>query len=281
MLGRLTRYLDEQNPGGMLGLYLTGSAVMGGLRPNSDVDLVLVTRRSLTRVERQRLGSLLLETSQAGGGPVRSLEFTSVTVSDVVPWTYPPVCDLLFGEWLREAFARGSLPQRNVSPDLAIMLGTLLRAFEAVRGPVNPGDLLDPIPDADVRRAILDSLPSVLSDLVGDERNVILTLARMLVTMSTGEIVSKDQAADRIGSDLPEPAGLVVSHAAAAYVGRVQDDWSGSQRQVEETAEYLAARIRDCAAALKAPDDAPAGRSADRPPSGSRARLRSRVARDR
>jgi streptomycin 3"-adenylyltransferase len=233
----------------MIGLYLTGSAVMGGLRPNSDIDVVLVTERVLTHAERRDMIEVLLRISGRPTEPVRPIELRCVAVADIVPWTYPPMCDLLYGEWLRETFAHGSLPERHLSADLAILLSTLLRHFLIVRGPA-PGDVIDPIPNADLRRAILDNLPCLLHDLLGDERNVILTLARMLVTITTGEIVSKDDAAHRIGPDLLEPDRVLVHQAAAGYLGDVQDDWSRCQQQAQETADHLAAAIRTSAAGL-------------------------------
>ena len=245
----LTDYLDEASPGGMLGLYVTGSAIMSGLCPDSDIDFVLVTERSLRPAERRALLDLLLATSGHLDAPVRPLEFTSVVVGDVVPWTYPPACDFQYGEWLRDVCEHGSMPQRHVSPDLAVMITTLLKGSRTVRG-APAGDLLTPVPAADLRRAILDSLPSLLDDLVGDERNVILTLARMQVTIATGDIVSKDEAARRIAPELSEPDRFVVGRAAAAYLGRIKDDWSGDGQQARHTADQLATSIRRAAAEL-------------------------------
>jgi streptomycin 3"-adenylyltransferase len=37
-----------------------------------------------------------------------------------------------------------------------------------------------------------------MGDWLGDERNVLLTLARMIVTVEAGEVVPKDEAARRV-----------------------------------------------------------------------------------
>jgi predicted nucleotidyltransferase len=39
----------------VVGGYLHGSAVLGGLRPRSDIDVLVVSRRPTTREEKQRL----------------------------------------------------------------------------------------------------------------------------------------------------------------------------------------------------------------------------------
>jgi streptomycin 3"-adenylyltransferase len=89
-----------------------------------------------------------------------------------------------------------------------------------------------------------DSLAPLLDDLIGDERNVLLTLARMLVTLETGEILSKDQAARRILPSLRDPDRSVLALATAGYLGECEDDWSRKAEQTRKTALDLAVRIR-------------------------------------
>ena len=89
-----------------------------------------------------------------------------------------------------------------------------------------------------------DSLAPLLGDLEGDERNVLLTLARMAVTFETGQIASKVEAAAQVLGSLEEPHISVMTLAMDAYLGQVQDDWSERQAQARETAQHLATRIR-------------------------------------
>lgn len=244
VIERLVHHLDRVDPGKVRGFYLFGSAVTGGLRPDSDMDLLLVTERSLAEEERAQLLGLLLRFSgrRATAVPGRPLELTSVVRGDVVPWTYPPRCDFLYGEWLRDEFEHGDLPAPHVNPDLAVLLTTVVQHAQILRGP-RPADLLSPVPVADLQRSLQDSLGSLLNDLIGDERNVLLTLARMLVTLGTGEIVSKDEAAVRIMPTLTEPDRAVMALAAAAYLGSYEDDWTKDQGRARSAAMHLAARI--------------------------------------
>ncbi len=241
----LVEHLDQFDPGGVRGLFVFGSSVMGGLRPNSDVDLLLVTERSLGDDERAGLLRFLLQFSgrRATVVPGRPLELTSVVRGDVAPWVYPPTCDFLYGEWLRTEFDNGRLPVPHASPDLAVLLTTVQEHARALRGP-DPADLLHPVPVEDLRRAMQDCLDPLLEDLVGDERNVLLTLARMLVTLETGEILSKDQAARRILPGLREPDRSLMALAAAGYLGECEDDWSRQSEQTRAAALRLAVRIR-------------------------------------
>src|SRR5262245_37834574 len=109
---RVLEHVERHDPGGLLGLYLHGSSVAGGLRADSDIDLLAITRRSLTARERAQLTDLLLRYSgrRATVSPGRPVELTSVVLAAVAPWQYPPTCDYQYGEWLRDAFAAGRQP---------------------------------------------------------------------------------------------------------------------------------------------------------------------------
>jgi predicted nucleotidyltransferase len=89
--------------------YLSGSAVDGGLRPDSDIDVLVVSRRPATPAEKRQIIDLLLPISgrHAALGPARSIELTIVVGSEVRPWRYPPLLDLQYGDWLRPEFERG------------------------------------------------------------------------------------------------------------------------------------------------------------------------------
>lgn len=109
----------------LVGLYLFGSAVLGGLSPTSDVDLLAVSRRPTTHAERRRLVERLLALSMRP----RYLELTIVVQSDVRPWRYPPQMDFQYGDWLRDQLERGDIPPPAPNPDLAALVTmTLLYA---------------------------------------------------------------------------------------------------------------------------------------------------------
>ncbi len=76
----------------IVGLYLYGSAVADGLRPDSDLDLFVVTDRRLTATEKARIVEGLLPISGRTTRPPawRPIEVTIVAHPDVRPWRYPP-----------------------------------------------------------------------------------------------------------------------------------------------------------------------------------------------
>lgn len=229
----------------VLGAYLHGSAVLGGLRASSDLDVLVVSARATTPADKRALIDHLFEISgfRAIAGPARSIELTIVVQSDARPWHFPPKLDFQYGDWFRPEFGRGELaPWSSPNPDLAIVLAVVLRAGEPLLGPP-PTELLDPIPAADLKRAMLDGIPDLLADLEPDTRNVILTLARIWMTMATNVIEPKDAAADWVLGQLPEEHRYVLALARAMYLGDEPERWDDLLPRVRAHAAYVVGEI--------------------------------------
>ena len=204
------------------GAWLHGSWVRGGLRPGSDIDILVLLERPTTRAERDALVHAFLGLSgrRAGG---RSLEVTLVVRDAVRPWVYPPPLELQYGDWWRRALEAGEEPWPPSSADLVVMLAAALEASESLDGAPPLREVLDPVPVADLRRALIDALPALGADLEGDEANVLLTLARILVTLVTGRIVPKDEAVDWTLERLGTAARPALLWAAGVYLGTATD----------------------------------------------------------
>ncbi|MFI6008198.1 aminoglycoside adenylyltransferase family protein [Streptomyces sp. NPDC051243] len=225
----------------VLGIYLHGSATLGGLRPHSDVDVLVVVRERTTEAQRRALVEELLRVSGGGSRPV---ELIVVVQDDVRPWRYPPTRDFLYGEWLRADYERGVTPAPEPSPDLAPLLTMVLLANAPLYGPP-PADVLDPVPHEDLRRAIVAGVPELLGELDADTRNVLLTLARIWTTLATGVIRSKDAAADWALPRLPAEHRAVLAHARAVYLGHEEERWGddGLLPAVRPCADFLVRAI--------------------------------------
>ncbi|MEV7644108.1 aminoglycoside adenylyltransferase family protein [Streptomyces rubiginosohelvolus] len=212
--------------GNLVGAYLHGSSVLGGLKPASDVDVLLVSRRSMDEQERRALLEGLLSIS-GSGDTARPVELTVVVQSEVRPWRYPPTCDFLYGEWLRAEYEAGTVPRSEPMPDLALLISMTLTGDAPLTGP-RPAQVLDPVPHADLVRASVAGIPELLDDLEGDTRNVLLTLARVWATLATGRIMPKDAAADWAVGQLPPEHRAVLEHARQLYLtcSYAEESWS-------------------------------------------------------
>ncbi|MFE2976660.1 aminoglycoside adenylyltransferase family protein [Streptomyces sp. NPDC059258] len=230
--------------GDLIGAYLHGSSVLGGLRPASDVDVLLVSRRSMDERERRALLDGLLRIS-GSGGMARPVELTVVVQSEVRPWRYPPTCDFLYGEWLRAAYDAGKVPRSEPSPDLALLIAMTLAGDSPLTGP-RPAQVLDPVPHSDLVRASVAGIPELLGDLEGDTRNVLLTLGRVWATLSTGRIMPKEAAAAWAIGRLPPEHRAVLEHARQLYLNcrYSEERWSETLRtRVRPHADHVLAEI--------------------------------------
>ncbi|MEU2403644.1 MULTISPECIES: aminoglycoside adenylyltransferase family protein [Streptomyces] len=219
-------WADRVLGGNLIGAYLHGSSVLGGLKPASDVDVLLVSRRSMDEQERRALLEGLLSIS-GSGDTARPVELTVVVQSEVRPWRYSPTCDFLYGEWLRADYEAGTVPRAEPMPDLALLISMTLTGDAPLTGP-RPAQVLDPVPHADLVRASVAGIPELLDDLEGDTRNVLLTLARIWATLATGRIMPKDAAADWAVGQLPPEHRAVLEHARQLYLtcSYAEESWS-------------------------------------------------------
>lgn len=260
LLAPVLSYLDECRPGDLVGAYLYGSAATAGLRPDSDVDLLVLTRTPLSESERASLVSMLLSVSGWRGHAAqfpevadrRPLELTSLVVADVAPLPQTPRRDFQFGEWLRAELLDGQVPAAVSDPDVVVLLATAQSAHRVLRG--RPLDaLVAPVPPELLRHAQLALLPELLNDPAGEERFFLLTLARILVTIETGQIVAKDVAAQRVAPRLTGQDRALLELAGQDYLGLAHVNWGDHYDHVVALVPTLVGLIRQAA------DDASSG----------------------
>lgn len=265
-LDRLVEVVRDVLSDAVLGTYLHGSSVFGSLRPTSDLDVFVVASRRTTREERRALTERFLPMSGSGNpsGRSRHVGLEIVAAGDVRPLRLPAWLDYQYGDWYRPDYARGDWePWNPRNPDLVILLEMVRQADRPLVGPPAAA-LLDPVPAPVLRRAMLDAIPDLLADLEGDERNVVLTLARIRATMATGRFLAKDAAADWLRPLLADATDRrVVEHARAIYVGEREERWDGLLDAVRPCAERLVAAIEADARGLEVAASPATGRSPD------------------
>jgi predicted nucleotidyltransferase len=243
-VGAVVRLVADVLRTELIGIYLHGSSVLGGVKPASDLDLLAVTRTSLVDRQRQALVSGLMAVSGSRVG-ARPVELTVVVDSAVRPWRWPPMGDFQYGEWLRGQYEAGELPQPVPMPELALTIAVTLTGDHPLAGPP-PAQVLDPVPAPDLIQASVVGMPALLEDLPGDTRNVVLTLARIWTTLATGTIRSKDAAADWALERLAPQHRPVLAHARRLYLESTYDEetWSDELRaQVPPHVDEVLAHI--------------------------------------
>ena len=231
----------------LVGAYLHGSGVLGGLRPHSDIDMIAVVSRRTTPDEKRRLVDFLLAVSGTddSAGTPRPIELDVVVESAIRPWRYPPEFDLHYSELWRKEFESGKLePWPNTTNvDLASVVTMALLGRSALFGPP-PSEVFDPVPRRDYIDSILRDTKTVDEYLDWDARNVVLTLPRIWSAVATDEVHSKDSAAAWALPRLPEEHRPVLERARAIYRGEADEaPWDDVLPQVRAYAGHVVSEI--------------------------------------
>lgn len=225
----------------LVGAYLFGSAVLGGLRPRSDVDVMVVSSRRTTRAEKHRLVSHLLGIS----GRPRHLELTVVVEGEIRPWRYPPRMDFQYGDWWRPKFERGEIEPwpSATNPDLACLIRMVLLGNTSLQGRP-PREIFEPIPRRDFVAALVHGIDELLQTAESDACNVVLTLARIWNGLVTDEVHSKDTTADWVLPRLPAQHQRVLAEARAIYLGDQEEESEDFRLDARAYAEHIAAEMK-------------------------------------
>jgi streptomycin 3"-adenylyltransferase len=231
----------------LLGVYLFGSCILGGLQKYSDIDLFVVTNRKSNLEDKKRLIAALLQISgiykKSSKYPI---EMTVVEKGSINPWQYPPLFDFQYGEWLRESFENGIIEpwQTNEMPDLAVIVTQVLLKSQTLSG-VEPKQVLPPVPYGDFMKAMIHDIDRLATELEEDTRNVLLTYARIWNTLETNEISSKPAAADWVMHRLPKEYLPVMMRAKSICLGKENEHWDDLKKQIKPCATFIVEKIYD------------------------------------
>lgn len=240
-LAQVVNTLESTLKKDLLGVYLYGSAMVGGLHKYSDVDIFVISTRATTHEEKQRLVTSLLKISGIyKTGSKRAIEMTLVVHSKINPWRYPPEFYFQYGEWLRKEFENGNYEPWSTKKmsDLALLITQILLANKTLFG-TDPGQLINKMPYQDVILAMMEALDTLMPNLNSDTFNVLLTLARIWNTVETEKISSKAAAADWVISRLPEKYQFVIKRAKSIYLGEDGEYWDDIKDLIEPCAKFM------------------------------------------
>lgn len=240
----------------LLGVYLFGSSIVGGLQKYSDIDLLAVSNRPSTPEEKTKLVTSMLTISGVYQKSLKlPIDMTIVVKSEVNPWHYPLHFDFKYGDWLRKEFEMGNIEPwpTKVMPDLALLVTQVLLASKTIFGPA-PNELLDNVPYRDFIKATVKELDSLMADLSWDTRNVLLTLARIWSTVETDTIRSKSEAASWVIDKLPAQFKPVIQRARAICLGEKREYWDDIKSLIQPCADFMVSNINEKASLLKSTD---------------------------
>lgn len=207
--------------------------------------MVIIIGEITKEVRSELTKQLLLISGKIGCYNKRPLEVTIINLKDITLCNFPLKYEYQFGEWLRDEIESGAIPQVGYDSDLTILLWQARKYSFSLKGP-ELKEIIKSISKKDVQKAIKYSLPKLIAGVRGDERNVLLTLARMWFTISTGKISTKDAAAEWAILRLPPKFGLLLKAARKAYLGKYEDCWNSLDTELTSTITFIEQAIKNC-----------------------------------
>lgn len=178
-----------------------------------------------------------------------------VVKSHINPWQYPPRFDFHYGDWMRKDFESGnSTPwSTTIMPSLALLITQVLLASKTVFGP-KPEKLLASVPYENFITATVKEINTLKSEIETDTRNVLLTLARVWLTVETDMIGSKQKAAQWAIQKLPDTYKPVMRKAHDATMGTQNDEWEDVKSLLLPCADFMIGQIHNRVSLIEATD---------------------------
>jgi predicted nucleotidyltransferase len=218
-------------------VYLYGSAVSGGLRHASDIDLLVVVTRPTTRDERL---DLVRELAPISNRELRPAEWRPIELTTVVIRDGQATLDFQYGEWLRNEFSAGNVePASRAHVDLPILIAQARKASLTLRGR-RARDTLPQVSRAALITAMTHGIPDLLADVETDTANVLLTLSRIWHTLATSTFAPKNVAASEFIERFADHSWPELDWARSVYLGLAL----GVDRPARDEAEEIVAEIR-------------------------------------
>jgi predicted nucleotidyltransferase len=225
-LDKLVRSLGAELGDNLIGAFLHGSLALGCHNPAlSDVDILVVIRRSLTREQRKTIEPLLAQ--------IPRLEMHFLAEPGLVPWRHPAPYDAYYG-------SEGRLIGPGEDRDLAAHLTVAREAGVALLGPP-PAEVLPQIPWEHYEDALLRDLDwcrDHATELYG-----VLSPARIWATLDTVELHSKESGAAWALERAPAEFQPLLERALETYrTGDREVDFE--RAEVTRFADFVLAQLR-------------------------------------
>ncbi|HEY7124546.1 MAG TPA: aminoglycoside adenylyltransferase domain-containing protein [Ktedonobacterales bacterium] len=219
----------------LTGIYLHGSLAMGCFNPaRSDLDVLVVTKRSMTLNEKRASAEMLLCIS-AHPHPI---EISFLSLDDLSPWRYPTPYQFHYSEDWRErqivSLANGDWLRWNdtqpTDADLAAHFTvTRARGICLVGQPI--AEALPIVPPSDYRASILADVEDFTTGRIAPATNTVyfvLNACRVLAYLQEGHIFSKEEGGEWALAHLSSEFHRLIAQALAAYREDGQEQIDGA-----------------------------------------------------
>lgn len=209
--------------GNFAGCYIHGSLALGGFNPKrSDIDILIVTMKSLKLYEKRELAQLLLEYSNTSF----PIEISFLTIDQLKQWQHPCPFDFHYSEFWRKRYEEDLTKDTNkylnddmqTDPDLAAHI-TIIN-YKGICFEGEPINFIFPkVPRLDYISSIMGDFQECLKRIEADPVYCTLNLLRVFCYLKEGVISSKYDAGDWGIKVFPKAMGDTVKKVLNLYMG--------------------------------------------------------------
>ncbi|WP_100333600.1 aminoglycoside adenylyltransferase domain-containing protein [Bacillus alkalisoli] len=204
-----------------IGFYIHGSLAMGGFNPNSsDIDVLVITNKSLTVVTKRKLAKFFLTYSNS---PF-PIEISFINKEQLIDWQHPCPFDFHYSEFWRERYENDLSKNTykflnrdsNTDTDLAAHITITNHRGICVDGkPIE--EVFPLIPRSDYLSSILSDFQECLKNIEADPIYSTLNLIRVFWYLKEGVISSKQEAGKWGLLTLPKEMSSTVKKVVDSY----------------------------------------------------------------
>ncbi|WRP07487.1 aminoglycoside adenylyltransferase domain-containing protein [Rossellomorea aquimaris] len=205
----------------LIGLYIHGSLAMGGFNPDrSDVDVLVVTKKTMTVETKRKLAKLFLMCSNSPF-PV---EISFLNLNQLKEWQHPCPYDFHYSEFWRERYEKDLVSETykylngdvNTDADLAAHIMITTTRGVCVKGsPI--GDVFPLVPRSDYLSSILGDFKDCLTNIEEDPIYCTLNLIRVFWYLKEGVISSKLEAVNWGLLTFPKEMSMTIKKVVKCY----------------------------------------------------------------
>lgn len=203
----------------VVGIYIHGSFVQSKLRPNSDLDYLIIINDDLSDFEEGEIVKFLMENSKRIGSQEnkRYLEVTIIKEDTIRNINFPLAYELQYGEWNRAEYEKGNTIGRVIDNDIYIMLA------QAKEHNINKygkdfSIIFDRYSNDIVIKIMNEFVREIIDNINEDPTNGLLALCRMVYTKQCERFTSKDKAADYVIGIIDKKYRNIILNAKCNYV---------------------------------------------------------------
>ncbi len=201
----------------ILGIYVHGSLAMDCFNPKvSDIDFLVIVKKTITTNVKRKLIDVLLELSKSG--PKKGLEMSVLLEKNVKNFKHPTPYILHYSDAYKATYESNHsyLCENGEDPDLAAHITvTRARGIRIYGCPIE--EIFSPVPRRDYLSSIYYDVKEARQEIIDSPVYIILNLCRVLYYLKEEAISSKEEGGQWACSDLPNEYVKIVQVALNCY----------------------------------------------------------------